>query len=199
MRKGRINSFESMGTVDGPGIRYVIFMQGCRYRCVFCHNPDTFDMKGGNILLAQAKFLKELVSLKIFIKKGGVTVSGGEPLLQVQFLIELFKMCKDAGIHTAIDTAGVRVTPDVKKLLTYTDLVLLDIKSIYGDMYKKITGQEIDDTLEFAGYLAKIKKSIWLRHVLVPGYTDDDKALTALAEYAQRLDNVERVRNFAVS
>ena len=111
----------------------------------------------------------------------------------MQFLIELFKMCKDAGIHTAIDTAGVRVTPDVKKLLTYTDLVLLDIKSIYGDMYKKITGQEIDDTLEFAGYLAKIKKSIWLRHVLVPGYTDDDKALTALAEYAQRLDNVERV------
>lgn len=182
-----------MGTVDGPGLRYVIFMQGCRYRCVFCHNPDTFDMKGGKYLLSAEEVFKRISELKCFYKQGGVTVSGGEPLLQVQFLIELFKMCKDAGIHTAIDTAGVKVTSDVEKLLTYTNLVLLDIKSIRGDMYKKITGQEIDYTLEFAEYLSKINKSIWLRHVLVPGYTDDDQDLERLAEYAQHLHNVERV------
>lgn len=190
--QGYINSFESFGTKDGPGIRFVVFLQGCPLRCLYCHNVDTWDLRGKNYIETPEEVLKELHKVKGFLT-GGITVSGGEPLLQASFVTELFKLCKAEGIHTALDTSGYIFDKHVKEVLDYTDLVLLDIKHIDKKMYKELTSVDLEPTLEFIKYLQKINKPTWLRYVLVPGYTDDEKDLNDWAEFVSQFDVVKRV------
>lgn len=191
----KVHSFESFGTVDGPGIRYVIFLQGCHLRCKYCHNRDTWDIKGGSYKSLDEIF-EQIKRYKPYFKSsnGGVTVTGGEPLLQVKFLIELFKNLKKAGIHTCIDTSGmVNLTEDVKKLLKLTDLVLLDIKHIDSEKCKELTGHDNKKELEFARYLSQNGIPMWIRQVIVPGITDDEKDIITLKEFAKKLKTVEKV------
>lgn len=191
---GHIHSYESFGTVDGPGIRFVVFLQGCPLRCKFCHNPDTWNMTGGKIKESVEKTFEKIKKYKSYFgKKGGVTLTGGEPLVQSEFVLELFKLCKKEGIHTALDTSGYIFNEKVKEILKYTDLVLLDIKAIDEKVYKELTGVELKNTLEFANYLKEIKKRTWIRHVVVPEITDKDELLESLAQYISKLDNVEKV------
>ena len=192
----RIHSMESFGTVDGPGIRFVLFLQGCHLKCKYCHNRDTWDINGG-----EEKTLEEIIEkIKnyknyITISGGGVTVTGGEPLLQVKFLIELFKELKKENIHTCIDTSGmVNITDDIKELLQYTDLVLLDIKHIDDEKCKNLVGVSNKKELEFAKYLSDNNIKMWIRQVLVPGYTDDEKDLLKLKEFIGTLKTVEKVQ-----
>ena len=191
----KVHSFESFGTVDGPGIRYVIFLQGCHLRCKYCHNRDTWDIKGGSYKSLDEIF-EQIKRYKPYFKSsnGGVTVTGGEPLLQVKFLIELFKNLKKAGIHTCIDTSGmVNLTEDVKKLLKLTDLVLLDIKHIDSEKCKELTGHDNKKELEFARYLSQNGIPMWIRQVIVPGITDDEKDIITLKEFVKKLKTVEKV------
>jgi len=191
----KVHSFESLGTVDGPGIRYVIFLQGCHLRCKYCHNRDTWDIKGGSYKSLDEIF-DQIKRYKPYFKSsnGGVTVTGGEPLLQVKFLIELFRNLKKAGIHTCIDTSGmVNLTEDVKKLLKLTDLVLLDIKHINSEKCKELTGHDNKKELEFARYLSQNGIPMWIRQVIVPGITDDEKDITDLKEFVKKLKTVEKV------
>ena len=191
----KVHSFESFGTVDGPGIRYVIFLQGCHLRCKYCHNRDTWDIKGGSYKSLDEIF-DQIKRYKPYFKSsnGGVTVTGGEPLLQVKFLIELFKNLKKAGIHTCIDTSGmVNLTEDVRKLLKLTDLVLLDIKHINSEKCKELTGHDNKKELEFARYLSQNGIPIWIRQVIVPGITDDEKDIITLKEFVRKLKTVEKV------
>lgn len=191
---GNIHSYESFGTVDGPGIRFVVFLQGCPLRCKFCHNPDTWNMTEGKIKESAQETFEKIKKYKgYFGKKGGVTVTGGEPLLQSDFVLELFKLCKEDGIHTAVDTSGYIFNEKIKKVLEYTDLVLLDIKAIDEKVYRELTGVELKNTLDFAEYLNKIGKKMWLRHVVVPGITDNDELLERLAKYVANLTNLEKV------
>ena len=192
----KVHSIESFGTVDGPGIRFVLFLQGCHLQCKYCHNRDTWDIKGG-----EYKSLEEIVEkIKryknyITVSGGGVTVTGGEPLLQVKFLIELFKRLKKEGIHTCIDTSGmVAITDDIKEVLKYTDLVLLDIKHIDEEKCKKLVGISNKRELEFAQYLSKNNIKIWIRQVLVPGYTDAEEDLLKLKKFIKSLKTVEKVQ-----
>ena len=192
----RIHSMESFGTVDGPGIRFVLFLQGCHLKCKYCHNRDTWDIKGG-----EEKTLEEIIEkIKnyknyITISGGGVTVTGGETLLQVKFLIELFKELKKENIHTCIDTSGmVNITDDIKELLQYTDLVLLDIKHIDDEKCKNLVGVSNKKELEFARYLSDNNIKMWIRQVLVPGYTDDEKDLQKLKEFIGTLKTVEKIQ-----
>ena len=191
----KVHSFESFGTVDGPGIRYVIFLQGCHLRCKYCHNRDTWDIKGGSYKSLDEIF-DQIKRYKPYFKtsNGGVTVTGGEPLLQVKFLIELFKNLKKSGIHTCIDTSGmVNLTEDVKKLLKLTDLVLLDIKHINSEKCKELTGHDNKKELEFARYLSQNGIPMWIRQVIVPGITDDEKDIITLKEFVKKLKTVEKV------
>lgn len=190
---GRIHSFESFGTVDGPGLRYVIFLQGCKFRCLYCHNPDTFDLNAAQFLLTPQQVFDKMGKFKSYYKNGGVTLSGGEPLLQPKFVKEFFQLCKEDGIHTAIDTAGPKLTEEVKEVLEYTDLVLLDIKCIDHEIHKTLTGQPLQPTLDFANYLEQKGIPIWVRYVLVPDITDDDDLIEKHADYVSKLSNVERV------
>lgn len=197
--EGNIHSFESFGTVDGPGIRYVVFMQGCPMRCKYCHNPDTWQVGAGKKYTAEAVF-KDILKYKNYIKSGGVTVSGGEPLLQAEFIAELFRLLKAEGIHTALDTSGVTFDKDnpqsVEKhlsVLRYTDLVLLDIKHIDEDEHKALTGFSNKRTLDFAQFLSENGKKMWIRHVLVPDITDKDEYLQKLKQFISGLKTVERV------
>ncbi|MCM1312260.1 MAG: pyruvate formate-lyase-activating protein [Bacteroides sp.] len=191
---GRIHSLESFGTVDGPGIRFVIFMQGCPMRCLFCHNPDTWDMNAEvKYSLTAEELFKEVGRYKSFIASGGVTVTGGEPLVQAEFVDEFFRICNSAGIHTALDTSGVIFNDKVKTLLEHTDLVLLDIKTADEDLHRKLTGCTIDNNRKLLDYLQQKGKSVWIRHVVVPTVTDDDGRLRRLAEYVSHYDVVERV------
>ena len=191
---GNIHSYESMGTVDGPGIRFVVFLQGCPLRCKFCHNPDTWDIKEKKIQESPEETLKKLKRYKnYFGKKGGVTVTGGEPLVQSEYVLELFKLCKQEGIHTALDTSGYIFNEKVKEVLKYTDLVLLDIKAIDKEIYRDLTRVELDNTLKFLNYLQEIKKSVWVRHVVVPTITDNDELLEETAKFISKFENVEMV------
>ena len=192
----KVHSMESFGTVDGPGIRFVLFLQGCSLKCKYCHNRDTWDLNGG-----EEKTLEEIIEkIKnyknyITISGGGVTATGGEPLLQVKFLIELFKVLKKEKIHTCIDTSGmVNITEDIKELLKYTDLVLLDIKHIDDEKCKKLVGVSNKKELEFARYLSDNNIKIWIRQVLIPGYTDDEKDLLKLKEFLGTLKTLEKVQ-----
>lgn len=191
--KGIIHSFESFGTKDGPGIRFVFFLQGCPLRCLYCHNPDTWSGTNKVIELTPEEAIKDVLKVKAFIRNGGITVSGGEPLLQPDFVLELFKLCKENGIHTAIDTSGYLLNDKIKAALEYTDLVLLDIKHIDPDKYQTLTGKPLTPTLRFIDYLTEIKKPLWIRYVLVPGYSDDATDLHKWADYVSSIPTVQRV------
>ena len=178
----KIHSIESFGTVDGPGIRFVIFLQGCHLQCKYCHNRDTWDITGGEYKSLD-EIIEKIKKYKNYIMPsgGGVTVTGGEPLLQVKFLIELFKNLKKEGINTCIDTSGmVDITDDIIELLKYTDLVLLDIKHINDEKCKQLVGKSNKRELEFAKYLSDNGIKMWIRQVIVPGYTDDEEDLLKL-------------------
>lgn len=192
---GKIHSIESFGTVDGPGIRFVIFMQGCTLKCKYCHNRDTWDMNSGVTYTAD-ELISNILRYKSYFDNsgGGVTVSGGEPLLQVQFVTELFKKLKELNIHTALDTSGnFPISKEIKELLNYTDLVLLDIKHINNEKCINLTGVPNTKTLEFAKYLSNNSKDIWIRQVLVPGYTDDKFDLQALKKFIETLSSVKKI------
>lgn len=191
----RIHSIESFGTVDGPGIRFVIFMQGCALKCKYCHNRDTWDVNGGN-LVSIDELLDKIERYKAYIlpSGGGVTVTGGEPLLQVKFLINLFKELKKRNIPTAIDTSGmVDITDDIKELLSLTDLVLLDIKHINDEKCKDLVGFSNKKELEFARYLSDNNIPVWIRQVIIHGITDDEEDLLKLKEFIGSLNNVKKV------
>ncbi len=188
-----IHSFESFGTKDGPGVRFVLFMQGCPLRCLYCHNPDTWKIGRHSYELSACEAFEEIRKVKTFIRHGGVTVSGGEPMLQPDFVRDLFALCKEEGLHTAVDTSGFIMNDKVKEVLSLTDLVLLDIKHIHPERYKILTSRLLKPTLQFVDYLQKIGKSVWVRYVLVPGYSDNEQDLHHWAEYVARYDIVKRV------
>ena len=195
--KGYIHSKESFGTVDGPGIRYVLFMQGCPMRCQYCHNPDTLEVGGGTEITVP-EVISEYKKNSSFYKNGGITVTGGEPLLQVDFLTELFSEAKKNGIHTCIDTSGITYsetnTEYIKKLdilMQYTDLVMLDIKHIDPEMHKIVTGKENKGILAFAKYLESKNIPLWVRHVVVPTLTDDPVYHEKLGEFLATLHNLK--------
>lgn len=190
----KVHSIESFGTVDGPGIRFVLFLQGCHLQCKYCHNRDTWDMNGGEYKSLDDIFEKILKYKNYIYPNGGVTVTGGEPLLQVKFLIELFEKLKKENIHTCIDTSGmVTLTPDIKKLLSLTDLVLLDIKHINSDKCKNLVGLGNEKGLAFARYLSDNNIHMWIRQVLVPGYTDDEQDLLQLKGFIDSLNTVDKI------
>jgi pyruvate formate lyase activating enzyme len=192
--KANIHSLESFGTVDGPGIRFVIFLQGCPLRCVYCHNPDTWDKNHeGKYQLTPEELLAEVSKYKSFIAKGGVTVTGGEPLMQAKFVKEFFLLCRENGIHTALDTSGAMFTQPVKDALDVTDLVMLDIKSIDVIQHKELTGAKIDNTLKCLNYLEENNIPTWIRHVVMPGWTDNDILLNKLAEFLKPYRCIEKV------
>lgn len=199
--KGLVHSLESFGSVDGPGVRYVIFLQGCRMRCQFCHNPDTWDPKDPGAVPYTAEELLEKVERcrGYWGKRGGITVSGGEPLLQIDFLLELFMKAKERGIHTCIDTAGNPFTREesffskFRRLMEVTDLLLVDIKEMNPERHKLLTGVKNDNILDMLRYLDEIRKPIWIRHVLVPERTAFEEDLTAMRAFLDTLRNVERV------
>lgn len=196
--KGRIHSFDSFGTVDGPGIRFIVFMQGCPLKCKFCHNRDTWDFNKGEEYSVD-DIVKKLKRVKPYIEAsslgGGITVSGGEPLGQAEFVTELFKECRAKGFHTCLDTAGsYEINDTIKELLEYTDLVLLDIKHIDSQKCKELTGMDNKNELNFARYLSKIHKKVWIRQVLTPGITDDEETLKATQKFVLELgDIVEKI------
>ena len=191
----RIHSIESFGTVDGPGIRFVIFMQGCALKCKYCHNRDTWNINGGTLVSAD-ELINKIERYKAYIlpSGGGVTVTGGEPLLQPKFLITLFKELKKRNIPTAIDTSGmVDLTDDIKELLSLTDLVLLDIKHIIDEKCKELVGHSNKQELEFAKYLSDNNIPVWIRQVIVPGITDNEEDLLELKEFINSLKNVKNI------
>ena len=197
--EGYIHSTESFGSVDGPGVRFVIFTAGCPMRCQFCHNPDTWNMKTGTLTSTDDLIKKALRYRSYWGDEGGITVSGGEPLLQIDFLTELFKKAKENGIHTTLDTSGnpfTREEPFFSKfneLMQYTDLILLDIKHSDEKEHIRLTGHTNKNILDLATYLSDMKKPVWIRHVLVPKRSDKDEYLDRLHEFILTLHNVERV------
>ncbi|MDR0690694.1 MAG: pyruvate formate lyase-activating protein [Streptococcaceae bacterium] len=198
---GFIHSTENFGTVDGPGIRFVVFMQGCKMRCQFCHNPDTWSLKTDKMRTACAEeILEEARHFRSYWgHDGGITVSGGEPLLQLDFVLDLFTKAKACGIHTALDTCGQPFTRQepffskLKQLVAVTDLILYDIKEVSNNRHKSLTGWGNENILDFAKYLSKIGQPIWIRHVLIPTVTDFDEDLIALNKFITTLKNVQKV------
>lgn len=192
---GRIHSFESFGAVDGPGIRFIIFMQGCPLKCKYCQNRDTWELDKGEEYTVD-DVIKQILRVKPYIdsSNGGVTVSGGEPLLQCDFLIEVFKRLKKLKIHTALDTAGsIRINSKIEELLKYTDLVILDIKHIDNEKCIELTGMPNTNELEFAKYCSNNDIELWIRQVLVPNYTDNEEDLKKTKEFINTLKTVKKV------
>ena len=191
---GRIHSTESFGTVDGPGIRFVVFFQGCPLRCRYCHNPDTWDIRGGREVTAE-ELMKEYSSYKEFLKSGGITATGGEPLVQPEFLAELFSLAKSMGVHTCLDTSAGVYDPahheKIDEALKYTDLVMLDIKHIDDSCHRELTGVGNRHILAFAEHIRDLGIPVWIRHVVVPGITDKYEELFALGEYLSTLSNLK--------
>lgn len=197
--QGMIHSFESFGTVDGPSVRFVIFVQGCMMRCRYCHNPDTWDLKGGTRYESES-VLQEILKYRRYIEKGGVTITGGEPMMQLDFVLELFEKCHEQGLHTCMDTSGIvydEANPEfmekIERLLRVCDLFLLDIKHIDPLKHQELTGQSNERPLKFAEYLSDCQKPMWIRHVLVPGYTTDEGYLKQLRKFLDTLATVERI------
>lgn len=195
--KGYVHSIETFGTVDGPGTRYVVFVQGCPMRCKYCHNPDTWTPNVGNQMDTD-EIIKDYEGYKEFYKNGGMTVTGGEPLLQIDFLTELFEKAKAHGIHTALDTSGIiynennaALMKKFDRLIQFVDLVLLDIKHIDPEKHKELTSQPNDQILAFARYLDRNNIPVWIRHVVVPGITDNEEYLTKLGEFLGTLNNIK--------
>ena len=191
---GKIHSIESFGTVDGPGIRFVTFLQGCPLRCAYCHNPDTWDLN------AQTKYeytpeqlFEEAIKYKNFIKSGGVTLTGGEPLMQPDFVREYFRLCQQAGVHTTLDTAGSIITEKTLSVLDYTNLVLLDIKALDAELCKQVCGNDGSASLRFLEELQRRNIPTWIRHVVVPTLTDDDDKIKALIEFLKPYSVVEKI------
>lgn len=195
MMKGRIHSYESLGTVDGPGTRFVVFFQGCPMRCLYCHNPDTWDTAGGTLASAD-EVLDKYDSVKEFIS-GGITATGGEPLMQFDFLYELFSKAKKRGIHTCIDTSGILYTSnkkaDFKKLFEVCDLIMLDIKHIDSEKHKKLTGHSNENILEFAKFISDTGTDLWIRHVVVPGITDNEDDWYKLGIFLSELKTLKAI------
>ena len=195
--QGRIHSLESFGTVDGPGTRYVVFVQGCPMRCTYCHNPDTWEMNAGQ-LMEPDYIIEQYERNQAFYSGGGLTVTGGEPLMQIDFLIDLFTKAKAKGIHTCIDTSGIAFNPDspeqmakFDKLMPLTDLVMLDIKHIDPEKHYELCKQHNENILAFAKYLNDKGVDMWIRHVVVPGITDDDEYLYKLGYFIGQFKNLK--------
>lgn len=193
--KGRIHSIETFGTVDGPGIRFVLFMQGCALQCAYCHNPDSWDTGGGRLVEVE-DVLQEIEPYLAYYRRsdGGITVTGGEPSLQAPFVAKLFKACKERwGLHTTLDSSGFCDPQHAEEMISHTDLVLLDLKQINREKHQALTSQPNDRILRFANWLSGKNKPIWVRHVVVPGVTDGYGDLTALGQYIGTLNNVEKI------
>ncbi|MBQ7352572.1 MAG: pyruvate formate lyase-activating protein [Clostridia bacterium] len=193
---GHIHSIESFGTVDGPGVRFVVFFQGCPMRCLYCHNPDTWNFNSGHEYTADEIITKMTRNLP-FYKTGGITATGGEPLCQIDFLIELFSLAKERGIHTCLDTSGCTFS-DVNKekldtLLKLCDLIMLDIKHIDNDKHIKLTGRSNKSILDFARYVKTQGVELRIRHVLIPKINDDLESLTSLADFLKELLPLEKI------
>lgn len=197
--KGRIHSVESFGSADGPGVRYIVFLKGCNMRCQYCHNPDTWAKDGGELMTPE-EVLKKALRYKTYWKeKGGITVSGGEALLQIDFVTELFRLAKEKGVNTCLDTSGNPFSLEepfkskFDELMKYTDLFMLDIKHMDDAAHRKLTGQTNQNILEMAAYLSDHGKAMWIRHVLVPGITTEEYELHRLRSFLDTLKTVERV------
>ena len=197
--KGRIHSVESFGSADGPGVRYIVFLKGCNMRCQYCHNPDTWAKDGGELMTPE-EVLKKALRYKTYWKeKGGITVSGGEALLQIDFVTELFRLAKEKGVNTCLDTSGNPFSLEepfkskFDELMKYTDLFMLDIKHMDDAAHRKLTGQTNQNILEMAAYLSDYGKAMWIRHVLVPGITTEEDELHRLRSFLDTLKTVERV------
>ncbi|MDI2091232.1 pyruvate formate lyase 1-activating protein [Commensalibacter oyaizuii] len=193
---GRIHSIESFGTVDGCGIRYIVFFQGCLMQCLYCHNPDSWDMKAGR-LVTVPELMQEIISYKPFLRpnEGGVTASGGEAILQAEFVTEWFKACHQEDLTTCLDTNGYvkSYTSEIEKLVQETDLVMLDLKQLNNDVHKELTGISNEYAIDFAKYLQKNNKRTWIRYVIVPGWTDDIPSAHLLGQFTQYMDNIEKI------
>ena len=190
---GKISSVESLGLLDGPGIRFVAFLQGCKLRCKYCHNPETWDINGKCEIVNPEELLKKIRRFKnYFGLDGGVTFSGGEPLLQPEFLLECLKLCKKENIHTCLDTAGVGFG-EYDEILDYTDLVILDIKAVDEGEYKELTGQDMKYFNAFLSACQRKNKKLWLRQVIVPNMNDDREHVILLSNFAKKIKNVEKV------
>lgn len=195
-----IHSLETFGTVDGPGVRFVVFFQGCPMRCQYCHNPDTWELTGGKEITAD-EIIKRMERNRSFYKTGGITATGGEPLMQPEFLLELFTKAKEKGIHTCLDTSGIMFMEDreskafqqIEKIMKVTDLVMLDIKHIQDEPHKHLTAHSNVNILAFAKYLDEIGKPMWIRHVVVPEITYKEDELQKLGEFMQTLSNIEKL------
>lgn len=193
----RVNSIETFGAVDGPGVRFVVFFQGCPMRCKYCHNPDTWDPHGGQEYSPEDIIAKMQRNISYY-RTGGLTATGGEPMMQLEGLTELFTLAKEAGIHTCLDTSGIYfpadgITSDMEKLINVTDLVMLDIKHIDSEEAKKLTGFGNENAIAMARYLDGIGKPLWIRHVVVPGYTMDEGELRGVGEFMRTLGNIEKL------
>lgn len=193
--KGLVHSYESFGAVDGPGVRFVTFMQGCPLRCLYCHNPDAQSLGSLSAkIVTPEDILSQVLSYWPFYKNGGgLTLTGGEPLLQPEFVQALFALCRKHGIHTALDTSGGIFNEITQGAIREASLVLLDIKCIDPDIYSRLTGKSLKPTLQTAQYLKELNKPAWIRYVLVPGWTDDVALIEQLADYISTLPNVEKV------
>lgn len=194
---GFIHSIESFGTVDGPGIRFVVFFQGCPMRCLYCHNPDTWHLTDGQQMTVE-EILAQFRKNKAFYTKGGITATGGEPLMQLDFLTALFEAAKAEGVHTCLDTSGITFRPEEEqlterfdRLMDATDLIMLDLKQVIPERHKALTGQSNENILAFARYASEKGKRLWIRHVVVPGWTDDEESLTALGRFMAELKSVK--------
>ena len=198
--KGYVHSLESFGSVDGPGVRYVIFLTGCAMRCQFCHNPDTWNLKKGTLYTAD-ELLKTALRYRTYWKNnGGLTVSGGEPLRQMEFLTAFFELARSKGVHTALDTAGQPFRPDdpdylagFDRLMKSTSLVILDLKEIDPERHRQLTGKDNANILAMARHISDLGIPLWIRHVLVPGLTDDEEGLRKTADFIRSLKTVQRV------
>jgi pyruvate formate lyase activating enzyme len=196
---GQVHSLETFGLVDGPGVRFVVFLQGCAMRCKYCHNPETWSMTGGETWTAEDLFKRAYRYKNYWKDNGGITVSGGEPLLQIDFLIEFFKLAKKQGVHTTLDTSGNPFTKQepfyskFKELMQYTDLVMLDLKEMDADKHKQLTGHSNENILEMAKELSNLGVDMWVRHVLVPGLTDEESGLYGIRDFLSTLSNIKLI------
>ena len=197
---GYIHSLESFGTVDGPGVRFVVFFQGCPMRCQYCHNPDTWSLEDGKEIQAD-EVIRRIERNRSYYKKGGITATGGEPLMQPEFLLELFTKAKQKGIHTCLDTSGIMFVENreseafkrIESIMKVTDLVMLDIKHIEDDAHKNLTAHSNANVLAFAKYLDEIGKPVWIRHVVVPNITYKEEELQKLGEFMKTLSNIQKL------
>lgn len=192
MMTGRVHSFQTMGAVDGPGVRFVVFLQGCPLRCAYCHNPDTWDPQGGEPYTPQA-VCEKILRYRPYLRHGGVTVSGGEPLMQASFVAELFRLLREQGIHTALDTSGTGNLEQAREVLAETDLVLCDLKFAEEDDYRTHCGASFDQVLRFLKLTQTMAVPLWIRHVVVPGLTDGPAQVREVARIAGRFTNLQKL------